>query len=170
MAVSLGADIPTTAGRPEQQLQLLAVELRHQEFIRPVVKPVLSDMPPYIGHGWGAYNEHMSVMGGLNIHFANSTVPATIPPQVRMRLARPFGGILVVTPMIGNQFVSVGDVQRTVIAWMRWEQPHVQDEGLQLTGRTTAWARDGTTRVVDVWVWRGLTKGSEETGVWTINL
>src|SRR5262249_54978432 len=148
-----------TASRSEQttgQHRSLAVELRHHETIRPVVKPVPSDMPAYEGHRWGARDQDGSETRGLNIHFPDSTAPATNPPATRMKLARPspFGGILVVRPTIGNQFVSVVDVQRTVIAWMRWEQPHVQDEGPQLTGTTIARARDGTTREVDVWVWK----------------
>jgi hypothetical protein len=87
-----------------------------------------------------------------------------------MRLARPFGGKLVVTPTVGNQYVSVGDIQKTVVAWMRWEQPHLQDDGFRLTRRKAAHARDGTMIIVEVWVWRGLTKARGETDLWEIHI
>jgi hypothetical protein len=170
VAVQSWSDIPATASRPGQQPPFLAIELRHHELIRPVVKPVLCDMPPYSGHCWGAREEDGRAVRGLSVHFPDSAMPATNPPLARIRLARPFGGVLIVTPAIGNQFVSVGDVQRMVVAWMRWEQPHVQDEGLRLTGRMTARAQDGTQREVNVWVWRGLTMDRTEADVWKINL
>ncbi|KAF7771812.1 hypothetical protein Agabi119p4_6123 [Agaricus bisporus var. burnettii] len=148
----------------------LKAELRYHDSIRPVVKPVLSDMLPYPGHRWGALELDESCVGDLNIHFAYSMAPATDLPLTRMRLLRPFGGKLVVTPTRGNQYVSVGDIQNTVVAWMRWEQPHLQDEGLRLTRREVARAQDNTTVRVEVWVWRGLTKVRGETDLWEIHL
>lgn len=172
----LAAAVPTGANPPagyhfglgQEIICYLNASLRYHESLRAVVKPLLSDMPPYPGHCWGARDEDGICEGALNIHFAYSTIPATYPPKTRMRLARPFGGKLIVTPTVGNQFVSVGDVQKAVIAWMRWEQPHVQDEGFRLTGREIARARDDTTVSVEVWVWRGLTSVGGD--LWEIHL
>jgi hypothetical protein len=173
------AGIPTIVNRPEhatryrpvQQIQWdLNAALRFHNCIQPVVKPVLSDMLPYPGHRWGAKDPDSSCGGELNIHFPCSMTPATDPPLTRMRLSRPFGGKLVVIPAVGNQFVSVGDVQKAVVAWMRWEQPHVRDDGLKFTRRENVRAQNGLTMSVEVWIWRGLTKSIGEADVWEINL
>ncbi|EKM78936.1 hypothetical protein AGABI1DRAFT_92462 [Agaricus bisporus var. burnettii JB137-S8] len=156
--------------QPDRERWQLNSALRYDDFTRPVVKPVLSDMLPYPGHRWGAWHEDESYERQLSVQFEYNMAPATDPPSNRMTLTRPFGGNLVVNPDRGNQFVSVGGVQSTVVAWMRWEQPHVQGEGLLLTGGTTATGRDGTTRMVEVWIWRGLTKANGESNVWEINL
>lgn len=165
---------PTTSHSPQVrdsgQHWHLNHALRYHDSICAVVKPVLSDMLPYPGHRWGARDQDGNSPGELNVHFAYSAVPATDPPLTRVRLAKPFGGHLVVTPTIGNQYVSVGDIQKTVTAWMRWEEPHFQYEGIRVTGKKTARARDGTTMSVEVWVWKGLTKARGGTDLWEIHL
>ncbi|EKM78933.1 hypothetical protein AGABI1DRAFT_107368 [Agaricus bisporus var. burnettii JB137-S8] len=161
---------PVADTPPDRERWQLNPALRYDDFTRPVVKPVLSDMLPYPGHRWAAWDQDESCAGELNIHFGYNMAPATDPPLSRMTLTRPFGGILAVEPDRGDQFVSVGAVQSTVVTWMRWEQPHVQGEGLQLSGETAARGRNGTMRTIEVWVWRGLTKARGESKVWEINL
>jgi hypothetical protein len=174
VAVQRPMDIPEMTGRPEGaagQYVFIANELGFEGSIRrPVVEPVLSDMPAYDGHRWGARDEHTSIIRWLSVHFPQSTKPATVPPVKKMRLAWPFGGTLLVRPTIGSRFVSVVDIQKAVIVLMRAERPYIQDENTRFTQRTIARGRDGTAISVEVWAWKGLTRARDELDLWEIHL
>lgn len=109
---------------------------------------------------------------GRTVHFIDSTVPATSPPLVRLRLATPHGGRLIMNPTMGNQFVSAGDVKRMIIAWMCGIEQviHGLEEGPGLAQRRAVRTRNGATMDVDVWVWRGLLKVMGSVDLWEIVL
>lgn len=147
--------------------------LAYQRSLRPVVEPIVSDMPAYPGHMWGARDPYVDdrTTRGQTVHFASSSAPATNPPLVQLRLATPHNRRLVVHSTVGNSFVSVSDVQRTVIAWMRRvEEMTYGQEGPGLTRKKRVRARDGTTMEVNVWVWSGLVKMEGGIDLWAIVL
>lgn len=172
-AVSPSRPRPLGAHSARERRWILNSVLKCHEFLHPVVEPIVSDMPSYVGHMWGARDHYINgSIRGKTVHFADSAVSATNPPLARLRLAAPNGDRLIVNPTIGNDFVSVGDVQRTVIAWMRRvEQMTYRQEGPGLTRRKTVRASDGMASMdVDVWVWRGLVKVEGRIDLWAINL
>ncbi|XP_006459652.1 hypothetical protein AGABI2DRAFT_135022 [Agaricus bisporus var. bisporus H97] len=57
-AVPTGANPP--AGYHQEIICYLNASLRYHESLRAVVKPLLSDMPPYPGHCWGARDEDVT--------------------------------------------------------------------------------------------------------------
>lgn len=164
---------PSSSTHPagEQPWTVVPV-LRYQETLRAVAEPIITDTanPGHITDT--ADPGHMSGIRGETIQFVSSTAPATNPPLVRLRLATPYGGRLIVNPAIDNPFVSVGDVQRTVISWMDRVQrmSDGEEDGPGLTRRKMVRARDGTAMEVSVWVWRGLVKVEGVIDLWTIEL
>lgn len=144
----------------------LDFELEYQCLPRPVVDPTVSfDMPPCTGHMWGAR--------GPYIYFAYNTAPATNPPLMRLRLMTPgpYGTKLDVIPAASNQFVTVGDVKRVVITWMRGvEEMTYGLKSPALVQRITVRGRDGTAMAVDAWSWRGLVKVKDSVDLWAIQL
>lgn len=156
-----------------QEPRVLNINLENREIPRPVVSPVISDMPGYPGHMWGAVNGDVDNAGdGRIVHFADSMAAATNPPQMRLVIITTWGEALVVEPRIGSQHVSVGDVQRTIIAWMRTIEQAAQTRGqrTRLTRRIVVRARDGTVMEVEVWMWRGLVRVGGSIGIWAIQL
>jgi hypothetical protein len=79
------------------------------------------------------------------------------------------GETIPIFPRSSHDYVTVGDVQRVVIAWMR-----IVEKGARLQGQTAGLAEQrligeaGEATEVELWVWRGLVLDSE--GVWSIRL
>ncbi|KAF9443214.1 hypothetical protein P691DRAFT_713572 [Macrolepiota fuliginosa MF-IS2] len=153
--------------------RILSVDLEHREIPRAVVSPVISDMPGYTGHMWGAANEYVdSARNGRSVHFVDSITAATTPPQMRLRIITPWGETLIVDRRAGNTHVAIGDVQRAVIGWMRGieQMAMIQGQSARLTQRMVVWARDGTRMEVDIWMWRGLIQVGGRIDLWAIQL
>ncbi|KAJ3555347.1 hypothetical protein NP233_g12233 [Leucocoprinus birnbaumii] len=147
---------------------LIDAELRRSHERRPIVQPFSSDLPPYEGHLWGAVNDYRQAAGGRAIHFLDSRAPATQPPTRTMEVITGRNRSIPIFPRTGNEFVTVGDVQRVVIAWMRsidkLERLHGQSADL-----SEMWpVHQDLDGGIEVWMWRGL--GYERPGVWSLHL
>ncbi|KAF9448827.1 hypothetical protein P691DRAFT_791990 [Macrolepiota fuliginosa MF-IS2] len=150
--------------------RVLSVDLEHRDIPYAVVSPVVSDMPGYAGHMWGAANEYVGgARSGRRVHFVDSMAAATNPPQIRLRIMTPWRETLIVDPRAGNTYVAVGDVQRAVIGWMRHIEQN-QGQGAGFTQRSVVQARDGTRMEVDIWMWRGLLQVRGRIDLWVIQL
>ncbi|KAJ3561506.1 hypothetical protein NP233_g10149 [Leucocoprinus birnbaumii] len=147
---------------------LIDVELRRSHEHRPIVQPFSSDLPPYEGHLWGAVNDYRQAAGGRAIHFLDSRAPATQPPTRSMEVITGSNRSIRIFPGTGDEFVTVGDVQRVVIAWMR-----SIDKLERLYGHSAElsamWpVHRGLDDDIEVWMWRGLEY--ERPGVWSLHL
>ncbi|KAF9443215.1 hypothetical protein P691DRAFT_788325 [Macrolepiota fuliginosa MF-IS2] len=153
--------------------EVINTELEYRDIPRAVVSPVISDMPGYTGHMWGAAREDLGGVGeGRMVHFVDSMAAATNPPQASLWIMTPQEETLLVGPRVGNAHVSVGDVQRAVIAWMRRIEYQARTEGriFGLTQRKLVQIRDRTVMEVVVWMWRGLLQVGGRLDLWAIQL
>ncbi|KXN81180.1 hypothetical protein AN958_05895 [Leucoagaricus sp. SymC.cos] len=124
-------------------------------------------MPEYPEYLWGATASHVTRSeGGRRVHFEEINEPATNPTVSRMRIA---------TGSLSDQsthwlevlrreapFVTIADVQRAVIGWMKQVKStiHKQGVGSEAGPELSSWIRltddDGDEIEVEVWTWRGL--------------
>ncbi|KAF9448820.1 hypothetical protein P691DRAFT_759598 [Macrolepiota fuliginosa MF-IS2] len=149
---------------------VLSIDLEHRLSPRAVVSPIISNMPGYTGHMWGAANEYVDgARSGGMVHFVDSMAAATNPPQMRLRIMTPSGETLIVDPRAGSTHVTVGDVHRAVIGGMR-RIGRNQSQGAGFTQRRVLFLRDGTRMEVDIWMWRGLIQVGGMINLWAIQL
>ncbi|KAF9444559.1 hypothetical protein P691DRAFT_333801 [Macrolepiota fuliginosa MF-IS2] len=139
---------------------------------RPVVRPAITFMPEFPEYLWGAVDDHVSYRESpMRIHFDEEPVPATNPPVHMMRIDTGFGDWLIIEPRRGSHYVSVVDVQRTVIQWMK-EIRFRAGETDRL--RLSSWVRvadgEGTELEVEVWVWMGLMHLGGTMETWVLKL
>ncbi|KAJ3555064.1 hypothetical protein NP233_g12294 [Leucocoprinus birnbaumii] len=148
---------------------IVDIELQRTLDRHPVVLPFSSDLPPYEGHLWGAVYNYRQAAGGRAIHFIDSTAPATQPPIRSMEVITGGSRSLPIFLRSGNEFITVGDVQRVVIAWMRSIDRLERLHGHH-TGLLEMWpVYQGSVGVnIEVWMWRGL--DYERPGAWSLNL
>ncbi|KAJ3568162.1 hypothetical protein NP233_g5892 [Leucocoprinus birnbaumii] len=153
-----------------QRFKRIHVDLFYTAEPRPVTQPVLSDLPPFEGHMWGAVDDYTeSANEGQIIHFVDSMASATQPPSRSITITTERGETIPIFPRSGSGFVTVGDVQRVVVAWMR-----IVEKGAWLQGQKAGLSETmivnshlGCPIEVDVWMWRGLVNEGE--GVWSIH-
>ncbi|KAJ3561503.1 hypothetical protein NP233_g10148 [Leucocoprinus birnbaumii] len=152
-----------------QRFKRIHVDLFYTAEPRPVTQPVISDLPPFEGHMWGAVDDYTESANEKQIiHFVDSTASATQPPSRSITITTERGETIPIFPRSGSEFVTVGDVQRVVVAWMR-----IVEKGAWLQGQRAGLSETmivnshlGCPIEVDVWMWRGLVNEGE--GVWSI--
>ncbi|KAF9448818.1 hypothetical protein P691DRAFT_759596 [Macrolepiota fuliginosa MF-IS2] len=143
---------------------VISTELAATEGVRPVAQPRLTSGP---ADTWAVLpHTIITIISGQfwNINFVSHAQPATNPPVRRLWLTFPDHSIYPVTSAMGNGYVSVDNVQRAVVRWMRGQpQSNVFHRRVNIS-------RQGTTIAVWVWAWRGLVQIGNDTTRWSVEL
>jgi hypothetical protein len=122
---------------------------------------------------WGAVG--IQVLGdddSPSIDFERVFDPATEPPVVQMVIHTDAGNSITVDAEQGSPYVTVLDVQREIIRWMK--EMRTRSGIDDLTGQFSRWVRmvddDGAEIEVEVWVWKGLRPLSMDLINWHLHL
>jgi hypothetical protein len=130
-------------------------------------------MPEYPDYLWGAVTGHITSRDdGIRVHFQEITEPATNPAVSRMSIATSPGGAnwLEVQRQREASYVTVADVQRTVIDWL--QQVRTLEGPRREKPNFSSWVRltddDGQEIEIEVWTWRGLKPLDETMERWSL--
>ncbi|KAF9448816.1 hypothetical protein P691DRAFT_791979 [Macrolepiota fuliginosa MF-IS2] len=156
--------LPVTSGNMRPQDSIIDIELAATERIRPVARPRLTNGPADIRVV--IPGTIITIISGQfrNINFISNAQPATNPPVRGLWLTFPNHNVHLIRSAVEDGDVSVYDVQRAVIEWMR-QQPQSNN-----FYRREIIAREGTTVAVWVWAWRGLVQIGNDTTRWSVEL
>jgi hypothetical protein len=107
-----------------------------------------------------------------SIDFERVFDPATEPPVVQMVIRTDTDNFVTVDAEQGSPYVTVVDVQRAIIHWMKETYGTSGDNNL--TRRFSRWVRmlddDGTEVEIEIWVWKGLSSLSTDMVNWYLHL
>ncbi|KXN81179.1 hypothetical protein AN958_05894 [Leucoagaricus sp. SymC.cos] len=129
-------------------------------------------MPEFPGYLWAAASDHIRTRDSrMRIHFEEIIEPATNPPVSRMRIATGSNESARWIEVNRGEvpYVTVVDVQRGVIRWMKEASTRALSGGAT-SPRFSSWVRlvdsDGMEIEVELWTWRGLTALDEGLENW----
>ncbi|KAF5357172.1 hypothetical protein D9756_006864 [Leucocoprinus leucothites] len=144
----------------DEALPCVDVRIAFQERIRCVAQPTITFMPEYPGYLWGAVTSHIATRDdGTRVHFEDITEPATNPAVSRMRIAIGSGGAthwLEVQRQGDASCITVADIQKTVIEWMRGASRTRRSGSPRFSDWVTLIDEDGVEIELEVWIWKGL--------------
>ncbi|KAF7784902.1 hypothetical protein Agabi119p4_1067 [Agaricus bisporus var. burnettii] len=126
-------------------------------------------------HLWGAVANPVLLVRGngrKRVSFEQAFDPATEPSVMRMIIRTDTDNIIIADAGQGQSYVTVVDVQRAVINWMK--ETRTRSGINSLTRRFSGMLRmvdgDGTEAEVEVWVWKGLMSLSTDMAHWHLHL
>ncbi|EKM84393.1 hypothetical protein AGABI1DRAFT_89095 [Agaricus bisporus var. burnettii JB137-S8] len=158
---------------------------------RAIALPAFTCMTVTPAHLWGAVGNPVlvgendpttltdsgnPVLAGGNdrkrVHFERAFDPATEPSVMRMIIRTDTDNIIIADAGQGRSYVTVVDVQRAVINWMK--ETRTRSGTNNLTRRFSKRLRmvdgDGADVEVEVWVWKGLRSLSTDMAHWQLYL
>lgn len=153
-------------------LPRIDARLAFQERARAVVRPTITFMPEFPEYLWAAVGAQVTRRDDVRVHFEEIADAATDPPVSSMRMTTEFGGWIVIDSREGTPYVTVADVQKAVIRWMK--ETRTRPSSRERAVRFSSWVRvtddNGTELEVEVWVWRGLTPLPGNIENWALHL
>ncbi|EKM84398.1 hypothetical protein AGABI1DRAFT_124707 [Agaricus bisporus var. burnettii JB137-S8] len=125
-------------------------------------------------HLWGAVGNPVLVRGNdrKRVSFEQAFDPATEPSVMRMIIRTDTDNIIIADAGQGQSYVTVVDVQRAVINWMKETRTRSGINSLtrRFSKRLGMVDGDGTEAEVEVWIWKGLMSLSTDMAHWHLHL